>query len=138
MEYSWHVWAVAAKCYLDLLEKLQSCICNVVGPELSACLQSLPRSWDVARYYWYCFGGCSSELFELVPFPHACGISTRYSNRLQDFVITVAGCSKKVYANSFFPCIVKLWNSLFGECFPLAYNLNRFKVNVNRDLMSLS
>ena len=39
---------------------------------------------------------------------------------------------------AFFPRTAKLWNSLPGECFPLTYNLNRFKANVNRHLKSLS
>ena len=41
IEYCCHVWSGAGKCYLNLLDKLQRHICNVVGPELSASLQSL-------------------------------------------------------------------------------------------------
>ena len=67
-----------------------------------------------------------------------CGCSTRYSNRLHDFVVTVPHYSKEIYANSFFPRTAKLWNSLPGECFPLTHNLYRFKANVNRHLKSLS
>ena len=141
IEYCCHVWSGAGKCYLNLLDKLQRRICNVVGPELSASLQSLAHRQDVASlslFYRYYFGRCSSELSELVPLPHVCGCSTRYSNRLHDFVVTVPHYSKEIYANSFFPWMAKLWNSLPGECFPLTYNLNRFKANVNRHLKSLS
>ena len=41
MEYCCHVRSGAGKCYLNLLDKLQRCLCNVVDPELSASLQSL-------------------------------------------------------------------------------------------------
>ena len=42
-----------------------------------------------SRYY---FDRCSSELAELVPLPHSCGRSTRYSNRLHDFSVTIPRC----------------------------------------------
>ena len=92
IEYCCHVWSGAGKCYLNLLDKLQRRICNVVGPELSASLQSLAHRRDVASlslFYRYYFGRCSSELSELVPLPHVCGRSTRYSNRLHDFVASL-------------------------------------------------
>ena len=41
IEYCCHVWYGAGKCYLNLLDKLKRHICKGVGPELSACLQSL-------------------------------------------------------------------------------------------------
>ena len=141
MEYCCHVWAGAPKCYLDLLDKLQRRICRVVGPDLSASLQSLAHRRNVASlslFYRYYFGRCSDELAELVPLPHARNRATRYSNRLHDFVVTVPRYSKEVYANSFFPRTAKLWNSLSAECFPLTYNLNAFKANVNRYLTTLS
>ena len=118
------------------MDKLQRCIYN---PELSASLPSLAHRQDVASlniFYKYYFGRCSSELSELVPLPHVCGCSTRYSNSLHDFVVTVPPYSQEIYANSFFALTCQLWNSLFGECFPLTYNLNKFKANVNR-LLSL-
>ena len=93
-------------------------ICNIVGPELSASLPSLVHCRDVASlslFYRYYFGRCSSELSGLVPLPHVREHSTRYSNRLHDFVVTVPCYSKDVYANSFFPQTAKLWNSLPGS-----------------------
>ena len=63
-------------------------ICNVVGLELSASLPLLAHHQDVAcpsLFYRCYFGRCFSELSELVPLPHACGHSTRYSNRYSSF-----------------------------------------------------
>ena len=105
IEYCCHVWSGAGKCYLNLLDKLQRLIYYVTGPELSASLQSLAHRWDVASlslFYRYNFGRCSFKLSELVPLPCVCGCSTRYSNRLHDFVVTVRRYNKEVYANSFF------------------------------------
>ena len=44
---------------------------------------------------------------------------------------------KDVYVNSFFPHTAKLWNSLPIECFPLNYDLHRFKSITNRDLLTV-
>ena len=58
--------------------------------------------------------------------------STRYSDTLHDFSVTITRCYKDVYVNSFFPRTARLWNSLSIECFPLTYNLNGFKSKINR------
>ena len=53
-----------------------------VHPSLIASLEPLAHQRNVASlnlFYSYYFGRCSSELVELVPFPHSCGSSTRYS-----------------------------------------------------------
>ena len=52
------------------------------------------------------------------------GRSTRYSDRLHDFSVTIPRCNKDVYVNSFFPRTARLWNSLPIECFPLTYDLS--------------
>ena len=47
------------------------------------------------------FGGCPFELVELVPFPFSRGRSTRYSDRLHDFWVTLTRFYKNVF--SIFP-----------------------------------
>ena len=130
MEYCCHVWAGAPNCYLELLDKLQKQICRTVGPSLAAFLEPLAHHRNLAilsLFYRYCFHRCSSEVAQLVPLPYSQGRSTRYSDRLHDFSVTMTRCYKDVYVNSFFPCTAKLWNSLPIEYFPLTYNLNGFK-----------
>ena len=130
MEYCCHGWNGAPSCYLDLLEKLQKRICRIVGPSLAASLELLAHRRSVASlslFYSYYFGRCSSELAQLVPRPFSQGRSTRYSDRLHDFSVTIPRCYKDVYVNSFFPRTAKLWNSLPIECFPLTYDLSGFK-----------
>ena len=47
-------------------------------------------------YISYYFGRCSSELAQLVPLPFSRGRSTRYSDTLHDFSVTIPRC----YLNS--------------------------------------
>ena len=141
MEYCCHVWAGAPSCYLELLDKLQKRICRTVGPSLAASLEPLAHRRNVASlslFYRYYFGRCSSELAELVPLPYSRGRSTRYSDRLHDFNVTIPRCYKDVYVNSFFPRTARLWNSLPIECFPLTYNLSGFKSRINRYLLTVA
>ena len=72
MEYCCHVWAGAPSCYLELLDKLQKRICRTAGPSLAVSLEPLAHRGDLASLsllYRYYFGGCSSELAQLVPLP---------------------------------------------------------------------
>ena len=87
--------------------------------------------------YRHYFGRCSPELARLVPLPFSQRRSTRYSDRLHDFSVTIPRCYKDVYVNSFFPRTAKLWNSLPIECFPLTYDLNGFKSRINRHLLTV-
>ena len=140
MEYCCHVWAGAPSCYLELLDKLPKRICGIVGPSLAASLEPLAHRRNVASlslFYRYYFGRYSSELAQLVPPPFSRGRPTRYSDRLHDFSVTIPGCYKDVYVNSFFPCTARLWNSLTIECFPLTYNLHGFKSRISRHLLTV-
>ena len=106
MEYCFHVWAGAPSCYLDLLDKLQKQICRTAGPSLAVSLEPFAYCRNVASlslFYRYYFGRCSSELAQLVSLPFSRGRSSRYSDRLHDFSVTIPGCYKDVYINSFLP-----------------------------------
>ena len=95
VEYCCHVWAGAPSCYLELLDKLQKRICRTIGPSLAASLEPLAHRRNVASlslFYRYYFGRCLSELAELVPLPYFQGRSTRYSDRLHDFSVTIPRC----------------------------------------------
>ena len=140
MEYCCHVWAGASSCYLELLDKIQKPICRTVGPSLAASLEPLAHCRNIAilsLFYSYYFGRCSSELAQLVPLPYSRERSTRYSDRLHDFSVTIPRCYKDVYVNSFFPRTARLWNSLPIECFPLTYDLSGVKSRINRYLLTV-
>ena len=92
--------------------------------------ETLPHCLNVATLSFfcrYCFGRCSSELAELFLLPYLSGISTRYSNRLHDFSVTILGCCNDVSVSSFFPYTTRPWNFLPAECFPLTYYRKCFK-----------
>ena len=127
-------------CYLDLLDKLQKQICRIVGPSLAASIEPLAHRQNVASlslFYRYYFGRCSSELAQLVSLTFSRGRSTRCSDRLHDFSVTIPRCYKDVYVNSFFPLTAKRWNSLPIECSPLTYDLSGFKSRINRHLLTV-
>ena len=140
MEYCCHVWASAPSCYWELLEKLQKWICRTVSPSLAASLEPLAHHRNVASlslFYRYYFGRFSSELAQLVPLPFSRVRSTRYSNKLHDFSVTIPRCYKDVYRNSFFPRTARLWNSLPIERFSLTCNLSDFKYKINWRLLTV-
>ena len=138
MEYCYYVWARAPSCYLELLDKLQKRICRTVGPSHAASFKPLAHRRNVASsslFYSYYFGRCSSELVPLAPLPYCRDRSTRYSDKLHDFFVTIPRCYKDVYVNSFFPCTARLCNSLPIEYFPLTYDLNGFRSRINRHIL---
>ena len=129
----------ARSCYLELLDKLPKRICRTVGPSLAASCEPLAHCRNVASlslFYRYYFGRCSSELTQMVAPPYSQGRSSRYSDRLHDFFVTIPTCYKDVYVNGFFPCTARLWNSLPTKCFPLTYVLSCFKSRISRHLLT--
>ena len=103
--------------------------CRTVGPSFDASLEALAHRRNVASlslFYRYYFGRCSSELAQLVPLPYSRGRSTRYSERLHDFSVTIPRCYKDVYVNSFFPRTARLsfLSQLeFSACTVLSFEL---------------
>ena len=139
IEYCCLVWVGAPSSYLELLGKLQKRICRIVGPSLADSLEPLARRnvTSLSLFYRYYFGRCSSELAQLVPLPFSRERSTRYSDILHNFSVTIPRSYKDVYANSFFPRVAKLWNCLPIECFPLTVDLSGFKSRINRHLLTV-
>ena len=63
MEYSYHVWAGAPDCFLELSDKLQKWICRTVRPSLAASLERLAHHVASLSLSFSCyFGRCSSKL----------------------------------------------------------------------------
>ena len=64
MEYCCHVWSAAPSCYLELLNKLQKCICRTVGPSLAASLEPSAHRRNIVNlslFYRFYFGRCLSD-----------------------------------------------------------------------------
>ena len=141
MEYCFHVWAGAPSCYLELLDKIQKRICRTVCLSLAASLEALAHHQNVASLslsYRHYFGRCSSELAQLVPLLYSrWRLSTSYSDRLQDFSVTISRRYKDVNINNFFAYTARLWNSLPIEFLSLTYGVSGFKSRINRHVGSL-
>ena len=108
------------------------CIIFVASLELLAHRRNVASLILFCRYY---FGRCYSELAQLLRLPFPRGRSTCYSDRLDDFSVTIPRCYKNVYVNSFFSHTARLWNFLPIECFHLTCDLSSFKSRINRHLL---
>lgn len=142
MEYCCHVWAGASSVDLSILDRIQRKAIRLVDcPVLSASLQSLAHRRAVSclsLFYRYYHGRCSAELALAVPVPRTFSRSTRAASSNNPYSVSVPRCRTEVYKSSFFPRTAVLWNKLSLRSFPLSFDLQRFKVNVNRlDLCSL-
>ena len=58
----------------------------------------------------------------MVPLPYSRGRSTRYSDELLGFSVTIPRCYKDAY--SLFPINARVWNTLPIEYFLSIYDLN--------------
>ena len=61
----------------------------------------------------YCCNNTLKKRRANISLPFSPGRSTRYSDRLHDFSVTIPRCYKNVYVNSFFPHKVKIWKHIF-------------------------
>ena len=82
LEYCCHVWTGARSCQLNMLDKLQKRISRTVSPSLVHGRNAV----SLSLFFRYYFSRCLSEVTELVPLPHSRSRSTRYCNRLHDFL----------------------------------------------------
>ena len=106
MEYYCQVLDGDSSCYLERLRKLQKRVRRGVVTSLVASIELLDYLWNVASlslFYKYYYDRYLSEMTELVPLPYFRRRSTRYSDRLNDFSVTIPRCFKDIYVNSFFP-----------------------------------
>ena len=86
--------------------QIQKRVCKADGLSVIVSLEPLGHRQIIASlrfFYSYCFGGCLSQLTQLVSLRHSRGKSTRYAVRLPNFPVTIPRSHKGVFVNSFFP-----------------------------------
>lgn len=89
-------------------------------------LLPLLNSWLFVETYGYIW---SSELAELFPLSHSHGMSTRFSNRLHDFLSRIRnGCLCELFLFSYRETHTGIF--LPVECYSLIYYLNGFNFRV--------
>ena len=96
--YAWNAVVISE---LVLLAATWNCLISYKNryAGLDACLEPLAHRQNVSSLsllYRYYFGRCLSELAQLVSFPYSRGRSTCYSDRSQDFSVTIPRCYKDV------------------------------------------
>ena len=99
IEYCCQVWADAPSCYMKLLDKLEKRTSRTVGPYLAGSFEPLAHRRSVSSlrlFYKYYFGRCSSGLAQLASLTYSQGRSTRYSDRLHGFSVTIQLDVKKM------------------------------------------
>ena len=92
---------------------------------------------SLSLFHRYDFGRCSSELAQLIPLHFSRGRSTRYSDWLHDFSVTISRFYKDSYVNSFFPHTAWLWDSLPIDWSPWTYELKGFMSRIDRHLLTV-
>ena len=122
---TWNSWTSYKNEYVGLL---------VFAVELLAHHRNVA---SLSLFYRYYLDRYSSELAKLVSLYFSRERSSRYSDRLHDFSVTIPRRYKDVYVTSFFPRIARPWNSLPIESFPLTYNLNGCQSRINRHLLTV-
>ena len=136
MEYCSHIWGGAPSSDLLLLDRIQKKAVRLIDdPNLTNSLPSLAHRRAVsslALFYRYYHGRCSDELTAVVPKPKSFSRSTRSTSLTNPYVVSIPRCRTEVYKSSFFPRTALLWNKVPLHCFPLQYDLQQFKVQVNR------
>ncbi|XP_065662627.1 uncharacterized protein LOC136085264 [Hydra vulgaris] len=135
MEYCCHIWGGSSNDTLSLLDKVQKCTVNIVGPALAANIRPLSYRCNVASlslFYKYYNGHCSKELVSLVRFTKVHSRVIRHSIKFHPFSVAVPKCFKNSCSSSFFLRASVPWSLLPSCCFPDSFNLQSFKSSVNR------
>ena len=136
LEYCSHVWGVAPKSSLHLLDRVQSKAIRLINnPNLTNSLQSLSHRHlvaDLPIFYRYFQGHCSQEIKNIIPDPVRRVRTTRSSTYSHPFQVTLPNPQTLAYKSSFIPRTSQLWNSLPPTTFPESYNLSSFKSNINK------
>ena len=104
MEYCCHLWAGAPKTHLQLLDRVEKRVKNLIGQPLANELLPLSVRRDVAflsLFYRYYFGRCSSALSESVPKPKLLSRDTRRAKPLTCYRVSLERTRTKSRSSSF-------------------------------------
>ena len=140
MEYCCHVWGAAAKTTLDLLDRVQNRAIRLINDSgITNKLDSLKHRRDVADltiFYKYSYGHCSKEVSEIMPSREKRVRKTRAGTTPPGRAVTLSTVRTSKFQNDFFTRTAKKWNSLPACAFPKQFNIQSFKTNVHKYLIS--
>lgn len=138
LEYNSHLWAGAPISSLKIVDSIQKRAIRIL-----CCSDSDIQSLDHRRtvgclslFYRYYHGHCSQELFNLMPDNANLDPRLRSSLMANRFAVTIERSRTARYSNTFLPRTSKLWNAVPDWVFPLTYNIQKFKNNLNQFLIN--
>ena len=136
LEYCSHVWGSAPKSTLKLLDSVQKRAVRLIGDtKLTDSLPSLAHRravGDLALFYRYFHGKCSSEIKSIMPALASFNRPTRHNQSWHPFAVQLKTQRTTYSKASFVYRTSLLWNSLPAQIFPSNYNLQQFKARVNK------
>nr|CAH7741724.1 unnamed protein product [Callosobruchus chinensis] len=123
-EYCSHIWGAAAPTTLSILDTVQRSTIRLIGdPALTGHRQPLSHRraiGDLALFYRYSSGFCSSELTSIIP----------PLSKLDAPVLHTSGTKR--YDRTFVPRVSRAWNGLPGDVFVEPASVALFKSRVNK------
>lgn len=109
-EYCCHLKLCAFAIHLVIIDKIESRICNIIGPELASRLLSHRHSVSsLCLSHNYYYGNCSDDLSSLAPKCHGFKRTASLAARFHHFLVEISRCNRKHHANNFFCHISRLW-----------------------------
>lgn len=88
--YCCHIWACSPMACLTLLDYIQCCIRNAIGPDLFSKLDSLPHRHHVTSLsllYVYFHRLCSAKLSSLIPLLRTYQWTTRLASSFHEYIV---------------------------------------------------
>ena len=118
LEYCCHIWAGAPISSLNILDRVQRRLFNLLGENLYSKLQPLSHRREVASlslFYRYFHGHCSEDLASLMPRRYSSFNSSIQTHRsgLNNWAVYLPRRNTSTYSNSFIPrtaAIVELYS----------------------------
>ncbi|CAH2012486.1 unnamed protein product [Acanthoscelides obtectus] len=136
LEYCSHIWGAAAPTTLSMLDAVQRRAVRLIDDSsLTDSLGTLSHRravGDLALFYRYTNGLCSSELSSMMPPRDVPARQTRLTSASHPNRVKLRTSRTSRYDRSFVPRVSRLWNKLREEAFPSSTNLRQFKNRINK------
>ncbi|CAH1975825.1 unnamed protein product [Acanthoscelides obtectus] len=130
LEYCSHIWGAAAPTTLSMLDAVQRRAVRLIDDSsLTDSLGTLSHRravGDLALFYRYTNGLCSSELSSMMPPRDVPARQTRLTSASHPNRVKLRTSRTGRYDRSFVPRVSRLWNKLREEAFPSSTNLRQF------------
>ncbi|CAH1955819.1 unnamed protein product [Acanthoscelides obtectus] len=129
LEYCSHIWGAAAPTTLSMLDAVQRRAVRLIDDSsLTDSLGTLSHRravGDLALFYRYTNGLCSSELSSMMPPRDVPSRQTRLTSASHPNRVKLCTSRTGRYDRSFVPRVSRLWNNLREEAFPSSTNLRQ-------------